>query len=623
MTTFRSKLTFGLIICILLPLLTRAWSESDTVRINELNRQSFDLIKRNPDSATILANKAIRLSEVINFIRGLSDGYARLGIIEKDRGNFPDALRYYRQSLAYRLKMGDKDLLARIYNNIGNVYSKMGIHDSSAYYMLQALRMADALDLEPARAMYAMNLGIAYEKNRDFDLAIQYIRQARKLYENIGDSAGIVKCLINESAIFIAQQDYQKAKPLLKRAIILSGTQEMEHEMHLAIGNLAVSHMNLLEYDSSLYYMRIALDYNNEIDNLHDAAIDMSNLGVLFHSMGNKDSAYYWYDKSLTLSEANGDLSTAAKNALGLSELHAEMGNYHDAYLYRVKHTRLSDSLFNETKTEVIAELQTRYETEKKEAEIRLLNKEKEVQQKELSRKTVFQNFLVFGIIAFLLIGFLFFNRYKLKQKIEKQKALLEERKRISAELHDDLGAQLSATKMFLSDLRSGVGINSKNELLDNSIKLLDNSISDLRKIMDDLHTSTLQEKGLIAATEELVNKMNYLQNIRFHLAHHGLDHRLNPKIEHQLFRITQELINNTMKYAQASNVTIEFLIRDNRVVLTYEDDGVGFDIEKARRGYGLSNISSRVLSMEGTVDFDSQPGAGSRTFVEIPINYD
>ncbi|MBK7390645.1 MAG: hypothetical protein IPI23_16705 [Bacteroidetes bacterium] len=78
------------------------------------------------------------------------------------------------------------------------VFSKMAEYDSASFYLMKALKAAETLKLKSAQAMYSMNLGIAYEKNRDFDLALQFNQQARKLYQEESDSTGILKCLINE-----------------------------------------------------------------------------------------------------------------------------------------------------------------------------------------------------------------------------------------------------------------------------------------------------------------------------------------------------------------------------------------------------------------------------------------
>jgi signal transduction histidine kinase len=139
---------------------------------------------------------------------------------------------------------------------------------------------------------------------------------------------------------------------------------------------------------------------------------------------------------------------------------------------------------------------------------------------------------------------------------------------------------------------------------------------------MDDLQVSTLQDKGIIVATEELVNKVNHLQLINFSLSHHGIEKRLEYKLEHTVFRITQELINNTLKYAGASKVTLELLVRDDSFVVLYEDDGKGFDLQKINRGYGLSNVENRASSMGGFVEWDTRPGNGFRAIIEIPVSY-
>jgi signal transduction histidine kinase len=107
---------------------------------------------------------------------------------------------------------------------------------------------------------------------------------------------------------------------------------------------------------------------------------------------------------------------------------------------------------------------------------------------------------------------------------------------------------------------------------------------------------------------------------IKFSLSHHKFDERLSIRTEHQLYRVTQELVNNTLKYAKASHVSLDLVKRDGQVILMYEDDGIGFDATSIKKGYGLNNIETRVQSLGGNVEFDAMPGAGSRTIIEIPL---
>jgi signal transduction histidine kinase len=203
-------------------------------------------------------------------------------------------------------------------------------------------------------------------------------------------------------------------------------------------------------------------------------------------------------------------------------------------------------------------------------------------------------------------------------KELKKKIVLQQERERISRELHDDLGAQLSTARMFLNNLRAKDSTVDPS-LVDHSLKLIENSISDLRVIMNDLHESTLREKGYIAATEELVNRINALQNIRFVLSHFGLPLLNNPKLEHLLFRITPELINNTLKYSGAKEIHLDIQQRDGQIIFFYEDNGSGFDPVGPKKGYGTKNIESRISSVGGTFSLDTGVGLDFRFIAELP----
>lgn len=605
-----------------LPAYLNAQSIADTALINRLNNSSFELIKQEPDSARALALKAIQLSQPIQYLQGLGDGYIRLGILQKDAGNYDEAIALYKKSLGYRLKIGDKDLLARVYNNIGMAFSKKAEYDSAAFYLLKALKMAEALNLSSAKAMYSMNLGIAYEKNRDYQLALQYNHQAKELYQSEEDSSGLLKCLINEGGIRYAMKEYDAALNIYRPAIEIAKQLEDERNLYFAIGDMATTFMSIGQYDSAVYYMKQSLQYNRENENVPAMAIDLGNLGILSSKLNQPEIAISYLTESLQCAEKTGDIRLAATNASELSALFSRKGDFRQAFLYQEKFISYNDSVYNASKSEAIAEMQTRYETEKKENQIALLNKDKLIQQQLIDRKNLMQILLISGMILAAIFSILFFNRYKLKRTIQSQEALLNERKRISSELHDDLGAQLSTAKLYLSKLKSDHPNQDTKTIIDNSLNLIDGSINDLRRIMDDLQVSTLQDKGIIVATEELVNKVNGLQMIRFALSYHGIDKRLDYKLEHNIFRIVQELINNTLKYAGAKLITLEMLVRDESFVLLYEDDGKGCEIDKVKKGYGLSNIDSRATSMNGFVEWDTMPGNGFRAIVEIPVKY-
>ena len=229
------------------------------------------------------------------------------------------------------------------------------------------------------------------------------------------------------------------------------------------------------------------------------------------------------------------------------------------------------------------------------------------------------------GLISVALLGlpisFFMYVAIEFRYFYKKLLRAQELKTKISLDLHDDLGTKLSTARMFLRSI-NGNHTPKNTALLGNALSLIDNSIMDLRLVMNDLESPTLIDKGYIAATEELVNKIKDLQEITFTLSANGIGKRMDQKAEYNLFRITQELINNTLKYANAKNVLIELVNRDDKIIFMYEDDGKGFDVNMPSKGYGLSNITTRAQSFNAELEFDSKPGAGFRTIIEFPLVY-
>lgn len=195
-----------------------------------------------------------------------------------------------------------------------------------------------------------------------------------------------------------------------------------------------------------------------------------------------------------------------------------------------------------------------------------------------------------------------------------------KERQRFAKDLHDGLGPLLSSVKMAISARNQ----TENNEvILANAENLIDESIITLKEVSNNLSPHILNNLGLFKAIKSFIAKLQL---------HEGPDIKLNCNIEHLRFsynievvvyRILCELINNTLKHAQAYNIYIDLLSDDNMITLEYIDDGLGIDdlTNKKSKGMGLSNIESRIKSLYGSYNFYSKPGEGVR--VNIQINLD
>jgi signal transduction histidine kinase/ligand-binding sensor domain-containing protein len=199
-----------------------------------------------------------------------------------------------------------------------------------------------------------------------------------------------------------------------------------------------------------------------------------------------------------------------------------------------------------------------------------------------------------------------------------------DERRRISRDLHDDVGVKLSALRLILSSLHERSFATPDEEiraLAQSSENLLGETIQDVRQLLHNLSPGVLQEFGYITAVEWFIAKMNKMGPPHFTLVSFGMTQRLREDYELALYRITQELINNVIKHAEAKKASLQIGRRDGRIILMIEDDGKGFDPATQKEGYGLHNLDIRTRLMKGTMTVDSYPGKGTSVLIELPYN--
>ena len=236
---------------------------------------------------------------------------------------------------------------------------------------------------------------------------------------------------------------------------------------------------------------------------------------------------------------------------------------------------------------------------------------------------------------AILLVSSLgiFLYRSRIKQLEKKQDAQMHvmvatqegERKRISRDLHDDVGTKLSAVKLSLSSLHEKANQINNDEirtLARRSEESISEVMQDVRRLLLNLSPTVLEEFGYTSAVEGLVNKINETTTIHFNLVIFGMKQPLPKDHELALYRITQELITNVLKHADASHVSLQIGQRDGKIILMMEDDGKGFDLNTHKDGYGLKNLAARTKLLQGNMIVDSKEGKGTSVLIEIPYHF-
>ncbi|HEX9116920.1 MAG TPA: ATP-binding protein [Anaerolineae bacterium] len=213
-------------------------------------------------------------------------------------------------------------------------------------------------------------------------------------------------------------------------------------------------------------------------------------------------------------------------------------------------------------------------------------------------------------------------NRVLARRLIETQE---EERRVLARELHDSAGQTLTSMFLELGALAREIAVNS--DIAARFAQLLRNVeglMSELHSLSANLHPAALERSGLLGALQGLLERSQSPDGPQLDLQAWGLgDRRLLPTQEIVVYRVAQEAITNALRHAQASNIGIVVQLHDNRLQVTIEDDGIGFNVEAARakgRGLGLLNMRERTEMLDGSLTIESRPGGGTTVYVQLPL---
>ncbi|WP_234736567.1 ligand-binding sensor domain-containing protein [Tellurirhabdus bombi] len=265
--------------------------------------------------------------------------------------------------------------------------------------------------------------------------------------------------------------------------------------------------------------------------------------------------------------------------------------------------------------------------------QVRAANKDgqwsKKTHQLHITIKPPFwQTIWFISLVSFFLgaIGYVWLRRrenrirWQQQQKVRLAVELQEQiKKNLSRDLHDEIGTRLATLKLYISRIATDSPTNPhrSGSLGDQARQLISEIITDVRSLLRELSPRTLEQYGYEAAVEELLSRIDE-STLKIRFSADSLPARLDSETELMLYRITQELLNNTLKHANAQQVRILLQLRGGILHLLYEDDGDGFDYEKARRGLGIGNIESRVALIGGHIEWQTSSKGGTRAVVEL-----
>lgn len=495
-----------------------------------------------------------------------------------ETGQLLKAIKDYQLASKYYENLGDKDYTFYTLGSAISIYSMIGFIEKAIKEREKYIEKKLAQNYYIVLSADYYNQSLSYKKLGNQEKQLEYLIKSLEASKKETDGKGF-------SSVYSALSKYYAATDLKKAKVYLDKSKE------------------LLQTNSKTNF-----DYQQY--NVAEA--------YYLSKSGNSKEAIAIYKTILQESIKLNKTALIMEANKQLSHIYSFKKDYEQAFQYHQKYTKIKDSLFNRTKTNSLAYYQTLYETEKKESEILKQQSAIEVLDAENKNK---QRLIIFGGIGLLLTFFiilLYRNRLFLKRKNELQMSYAQnllrsqdiERQRISKDLHDSLGQSLLLVKHKMT---------SENE---DAKLLLNEAIDEMRGISRTLYPLQLKELGITSAIHNLIEQLdeNYPDTYIFGDVD-NIDGVLTTENELNLFRIIQECLSNVIKHAKAQSAKLELQKKDNAILLTLQDNGVGFDFLikfKNLKSLGLKTIKERVRYINGILRVESSPGNGSKFNIEI-----
>ena len=606
------------------------FGQKDTIHINELLQKAGKITKNNSSKGDSLYQKIELLATKNKYPKGKYYALRELAFIQYKKGKYKEAVHYFEKALENESVVKDRNHVGQTYFKLGtsNLFLGEHIKATEAYHKTIDLFKAtkDTLNLIKVYD----NFGVIFGNMNNYKKAEEYKIKTINLAKQVKDTFLIASGSLNLGTIYANTKRLDKAYEQYIFVKTLAPYLKNDRIYHHLYKNIAKYYSDKDDMNQCLSYALKAEPYLRYSNNKLEKSYYQYFLGVIYQELNDNIKAEKYLLKSYKLAKEVESESLQLNSLLPLSSIYAEKKEYKKAYKYGLEYYKLNEKTRGEKNNTIVTELDTKYQTEKKDKEI--LQQSLQLQQQQ-TQYNYMSGIAIFLLISAILTWFLFQQRQKRKNQeivtlkrehqIKTLETLIEgeekERTRMAKELHDGVNGDLSAIKFKLSSL-----LEMNNSVIKEAIEMIDNSCNQVRAISHNLVPPSLENFNLLEAVEEYCHKMDdsYTEKITFqHLGDEVV--QLSKKEEINSYRIIQELVSNSLKHAQSSTIAVQLSCRNNILQITVEDDGIGFDKNKhTDKGIGLSNIQSRIDYLHATVDFISNQQGTSYT-IEIDKNND
>ncbi|MCS4435449.1 sensor histidine kinase [Aquiflexum gelatinilyticum] len=559
----------------------------------------YHSIRNERDSMLLVEKELIPLLDSFSDRIRKSNVFERIAYYYESAGLYDQAIQHYLMAVEEILPTNRAELISDLYRSLSQVHRLFKDYDKAVFYGKKSF---EAVEFEEDKFLTyksrALNIiGAAFSEMKIPDSTVYYYNRVLEFIPAL-DSMTVAPTIVNAGYAYLLKGDIEKARDYTNAGLRLYEKSDNDYAKAVIYINLG-----MIENAAKNYPLALAL-----LDS-----------GIVYTEKSQYAELYTWiYDEQ--------------------SKIYKATGNYPKAISSMENLLGIKDSLFVSERAKVAKDLEIKFQTALKDQEIK--DREAEILEKEQSlQRVLILTFLLMVIVSLLItVHFLNKNRFKKKQQIlqkEKELSIKEaylhaalesqetERKRFAQDLHDGFGQLISALQLNILQIRNKTNLEEKLITVERSELILKEMHSEIRNIAFNLMPATLIRSGLKEAISEFAHRIHTSGAVKVETYTHGLEERLSEMQEISLYRVIQEWVNNILKYAEATSITIQLVRHEDEVSIMIEDDGRGFDpaiLEKGK-GNGWRNIQSRLQRISATWELDSQPDRrGSTMLIFLPI---
>lgn len=513
-----------------------------------------------------------------------------------------------------------------LYHNLGDQQQRKGMYPEALSSLQAALRSSQASGQQFMEYQSLSMLAYVYDRLRELETALEWSQKALAKARAMGDSAWVAVEYGEMGSIYDLDKDYQAAIYFHQKAIKLAREVPDSSLLCAELNNLANTYRKTGAYKIAEALLREALAVAKPIASTSIQAVSQINLGDVLGKMGQKQAAFSFFEAGKREAEALGRVDLLMDHHQYRYDLHKRLGQFDSALFYYELNRAIKDTLFQEEKQKELSRLEVRFETEQKEQQIAL--QQFELAAKEQQNR---QNLLLGGAVILLLLvsGTALFLRQQQRRRYEarlKDLELKSEKERISRDLHDNVGAQLTGVITKLNTLEMSQEGGEPSRVVSDTLSSLDTQMRETMDLLRDtiwaIHKEEVTIEGLGTKLRQYMSR--YLEGIpklTWELKLSGdTAQQLSPNKALGIFRILQEAIQNIVKHAEASQLKLE-LKAEQGLHISLTDDGIGFDpaLASPEGHFGLQNMQDRAEELGAQFRLKSAPGEGTRLRLSIP----